>query len=97
MRGTNVEEGTYISGQLAIVEIALEDDEFALLEILVQVRLALGKSPVAAACSPEVVWSHHQLAFCVETTPMLEEELQIRALCLRQRYGLLASVLLVFR
>ena len=92
----NRDESTYISSQLAIVQIAFEDDKLTFLEIFIKFRLCLGKPPIATACSPKVVRPQHQLTLGMQSAPMLEKELQSLAFRFRQWHSFLSSVLLIF-
>lgn len=82
-------EGTYVVGQLAVVQVSLEQNEFTLLEILEQLRRKVRYAPVTALGGPERVRTHDQLTVLVEVRPLLEEEFYIRDLLVREwRVGL---------
>lgn len=73
----NVGVVAYIGCQLAIVQVALEDDKFGLLEIVVQLWCLGWQTPEATSCGPVPVRAHHQAALSMVRNPLLEKELHI--------------------
>lgn len=67
----------YIVGQLSVVQIALEQDELALLQILEEVGRDVWQPPVAARRGPEPVRTQDQLPLLVEFAPLVEQELDL--------------------
>lgn len=88
---------TYITSQLAVVEITLENDKLGLLEVLEELRLLMGQSPEATTASPVAVGANGQLALSVTGSPVLEDELEVLGLALRQSNGGLALSGLLLR
>ena len=75
----------YISRQFSIVQIALEDDYFALLEIAVEFWSFLREAPVTACISPEAIRSYNQSSIFVEFAPLPEEQFEAMDFLFRQR------------
>lgn len=97
-RGEGEGEGaTYIVGQLTVVQVALEHDELARLEVIQQLPCLGRQAPEAARVCPEAVWSEDELSLGVEASPFLEEEAQLRRLLVGERCRRLLLVLLVVR
>ena len=76
---------TYISNKLPVVEVTLEDNQLARLEVLVQLGRLVRQPPEAARVRPEAVGPEHQLTLGVEGAPLLKQELELVHLGLRQR------------
>lgn len=77
--------GSYIVGQLTVVQIALEQDELALLQILEKVGRDVWQPPVAARRGPEPVRTQDQLALLVESAPLVEQELDLAEFAVGER------------
>lgn len=77
--------GTYIASELPVVQIALEKDNLARLEVLVELLGHAGQPPEAPRVGPEAVGPQDDLPFSIELTPVLEEEGQILGFLVRER------------
>lgn len=85
-------EGTYIVGQLAVVQVTLEQDQFAVLQVAEEVRGYIWHAPVASWGSPEGVRTDDQLSFRVEVAPVVEEEFDFGDFLLREGVEALAGL-----
>lgn len=86
---------TYITSQLAVVEIALEDDELRLLEVVQQIGPLVRQAPEAAASGPVAIRAHDELSLGMGPRPVLKDKLEVGHLLVRQLGGRLALPLVV--
>lgn len=63
---------TYISGELSVVQITLEDNELGRLQLLVQLGVLRRQSPETTTIGPVSVRSKGKLSFRMERSPLLE-------------------------
>lgn len=73
-RESGNKRGTHVSGKLPVVEIALENDELAGLEVLVHVLGHLGQVPERVGVGPVAVRTDDELPLGVELAQLAEEE-----------------------
>jgi len=76
-----------ITDHFSVVQVALKDDELALLQILKQLRRDMRQAPVAASLRPEAVRANEQAAVRMEGGPALEQEAQVAQLLVGERVG----------
>lgn len=85
-----------VAGQLAVVQVTLEDDQLSGLHVLGQLRGLVGQTPEATAHGPVAVGAHDELALSVGLGPVAENELEVLDLLLGQRSrGLVLKLLIL--
>ena len=88
-------EQTYVADQFSIVEIALEDNQFALSQVPKEVRVCSGQTPVAARVRPETVGADDELAGSVKSTQVLEKRGEVFHFSSREGFRCLPIVALI--
>lgn len=77
---------TYVASQLTVVQVTLENDKFAVLQVVDQRGCSLGHAPVAAAVGPELVGAEGDFALGVQGAPVSKDAVD-RLLLLSRELG----------